>query len=169
MAHTAPLVGSQAAIPGFQWFADRINDYSALSTDQKIALWGAILTALATLFALVALLYARSSVKQARLAITVARDAAREDRAARRLDQLQHILAPLRRLAEAAATSDAQPAAGAQELRDARRSLGSWLDTFIQDELPHCFAALDDKLDAKAANREADAGLKEVEGCCAFQ
>ena len=145
-----------------KWFADRIADYNALTTDQKIAFWGVLITATAALFSLVAIKYARDAVREARSALVVARNASREQRSARRLEQLQRLSGPVLSVKNAAATAEAQPAVGAEALRDAREVLTGWLEPFSDTELPNCFRAARPELDAKDANAAAAAGQKEL-------
>jgi hypothetical protein len=123
------------------WLGDQLKAIGHLSADQKIALAGVVITAVAAAVTFLATKYARDAVREGRKALEVARDATREQRSARRFERLQLLVKPLLDLRRAAATL--QGKAGLIEpLRDARATLDDLVKPFSPAELPSTFRAI---------------------------
>jgi hypothetical protein len=140
-----------------------VGQWTGLSTDQRIALVGVVITALAAVVSLVATRYAYLALMAGRQAVVVARDAIREERAGRRLERLQRVRLPLDSLKRAAATASGD-AGQIQPVRDAKLALKDVLMPFQPADLELTFKALNlGEADFTAIVAAAAEAAKEVE------
>lgn len=145
------------------WGGDRVHDLAQLSTDQRIAFTGVIITALSVGLAAMATKYARDAVREGRKALEVARDSAREQRSARRVDDLQRLFGPLHDLKRAAATATPNEAEGAQALHSARTVVEALLRPFAPTDLLSCRKAVEEDLAAQARSEASEAALVDLQ------